>query len=135
MPRGAVPGDEARRGADAHLLDDEDRKNFLDRIAFWVGEGVLVVHAFCLMPNHFHLRLATPRGELSRWMRHVKWDYVRNFNFRHRRVGHLWQGRFKAILVEDGPSFLECARYTHLNPNRAKLTRPAERYRWSSYRT
>ena len=67
-------------------------------------------------------------------MRHLNGDYVRNFNVRHRRVGHLWQGRFKAILVEDGHYFLECSRYIHLNPNRGKLTRPAERYRWSSYR-
>lgn len=68
-------------------------------------------------------------------MRHINGDYARTFNRRHRRVGHLWQGRYKALLVEDGQYMLECSRYIHLNPNRAKLTRPAERYRWSSYRS
>ncbi|MBI3272407.1 MAG: hypothetical protein HYZ53_25670 [Planctomycetes bacterium] len=67
-------------------------------------------------------------------MRHVDGDYVRGFNVRHRRVGWLWQGRYKAIVAEDGRYFSECSRYIHLNPNRAKMTRPAERYRWSSYR-
>ncbi len=95
---------------------------------------MLVVHAFCLMPNHYHLLCSTPRGELARWMRHVNGDYVRWFNHRYRRVGHLWQGRYKAILVENAAYMRECSRYIHLNPNRAKLTRPAERYRWSSYR-
>ncbi len=59
---------------------------------------------------------------------------MRRFNHRHRRVGHLRQGRYKAILVEDGKYLQECSRYIHLKPNRAKSTRPAERYRWSSYR-
>jgi len=66
-------------------------------------------------------------------MRDVNGVYAQAFNRRHRRVGHLWQARYKAILVEDGPYFLECSRYIHLNPNRSRLTRPAERYRWSSY--
>ncbi len=67
-------------------------------------------------------------------MRHVNGDYVRGFNVRHRRVGWLWQGRYKAILVENARYLKECSRYIHLNPNRARMTRPAERYRWSSYR-
>lgn len=65
----------------------------------------------------------------------INGGYARRFNRAHRRVGHLWQCRYKAILVEDGPYFLECSRYIHLNPNRSRLTRPAERYRWSSYRS
>ena len=114
---------------------DEDRRVFLDSVGALVDDGVLEVYAFCLMPNHYHLLLQTPRGELARWMRHVNGDYVRRFNVHHGRVGHLWQGRYKAILVEEGDYLRECSRYIHLNPNRAKLTRPAERYRWSSYRS
>lgn len=114
--------------------DDTDRKDFLQRIGDLVGEGALVVHAFCLMPNHYHMLCHTPLGGLQRWMRAINGDYVRRFNLRHRRVGHLWQGRYKAILVEEGSYMLECSRYIHLNPNRSKLTRPAQRYRWSSYR-
>ncbi|MFH2006035.1 MAG: transposase [bacterium] len=117
------------------FVDDVDRDAFLDGVGALTREGELVVSAFCLMPNHVHLLCRTPRGELGRWMRHINGDYARHFNSRHRRVGHLWQGRYKAILVEDGAYHLECSRYIHLNPNRSKLTRPAERYRWSSYRS
>ncbi len=116
------------------FLDDEDRESFLEILGALVHCGALEVHAFCLMPNHNHLLLRTPHAELARWMRHVNGDYVRRFNVRHRRVGKLWQGRYKAILVEEGNYLRECSRYIHLNPNRAKMTRPAERYRWSSYR-
>lgn len=99
-----------------------------------VAEGGWVVHALCLMPNHYHLLCETPHGQLSRWMRLLNGGFTRRFNARHGRVGHLWQGRYKALLVEDGRYFLECGRYIHLNPNRSRLTRPAERYPWSSYR-
>ena len=80
------------------------------------------------MPNHYHVLCETPDAGLARWLRHLNGDYARWFNRRHKRVGHLWQGRYKAILVEDGRYFQECSRYIHLNPNRAKLTRPAGRY-------
>ena len=116
------------------FLDDNDRRSFLEIVGGLVEREVLEVHAFCLMPNHYHLLVRTPHGELARWMRRINGDYARRFNVRHRRVGHLWQGRYRAILVEGGEYLTECSRYIHLNPNRAKLTRPAQRYRWSSYR-
>ncbi len=116
------------------FLDDDDRRTFLRKLGRLVERGVLEVHAYCLMPNHYHLLLRTPRAGLARWMRHVNGDYVRAFNFKHRRVGHLWQGRYKAILIGEPRYLKECSRYIHLNPNRAKMTRPAERYPWSSYR-
>lgn len=116
------------------FLDDRDRDEFLSRIGDLVGTGDLVVLAFCLMPNHFHLLCRTPRADLSRWMQRVLGGYALWFNRRHRRVGYLWQGRYKALLVDDGDYLLECSRYIHLNPNRSRITRPAERYRWSSYR-
>ena len=94
----------------------------------------MTVHAFGIMPNHYHLLCETPQGGLRTLMRHINGDYAQAFNSRHHRVGHLWQGRYKAILVDDGTYMLECTRYIHLNPNRSRLTRPAERYRWSSYR-
>ncbi len=116
------------------FLEDADRSSFLEIVGGLVAEGAIEVHAFCLMPNHYHMLVRTPGGDLRRWIRHVNGDYARRFNARHRRVGHLWQGRYKAILVEDGVYLREVSRYIHLNPNRAKITRPAERYRWSSYR-
>ena len=113
--------------------DDADRETFLENIAPLVGQGCLVVYAYCLMPNHYHLLCMTPDGQLGRWMRDINGNYSRRFNRRHRRVGHLWQGRYRAIVVEEQTYLAECSRYIHLNPNRSKLTRPAERYRWSSY--
>jgi putative transposase len=114
--------------------DDEDHLDFLERVAQVVEDGGLIVHAFCLMPNHYHLLASTPGGQLGRWMRQVNGPYAQRFNRRYRREGHGWQGRYKAILVDRGDYLLECSRYIHLNPNRARITRPAERYRWSSYR-
>lgn len=69
------------------FLGDDDRQRFLKILGGLVERGVLEVHAFCLMPNHYHLLLRTPQAGLARWMRHVNGDYVRGFNFRHRRVG------------------------------------------------
>lgn len=100
----------------ATFVDDDDRRAFLEIIGGLVELGALEVFAFCLMPNHYHLLAQTPSGELGRWMRHVNGDYVRRFNVRHRRVGHLWQGRYKAILVEEGKYLRECSRYIHRNP-------------------
>ena len=116
------------------FTEDGDFRKFLDLAGERVDGGDLIVHAFCLMSNHYHLLLETPRGGLSRWMHGILGTYAEWFNFTRKRRGHLWQGRYKAILVERGPYLLECSRYIHLNPNRAGLTRPAERWEWSSYR-
>lgn len=67
-------------------------------------------------------------------MRHINGDYAQKFNYRHGRVGHVWQGRYKAILIEEAGYLKVCSRYIHLNPTRARSARPADRYRWSSYR-
>jgi len=67
-------------------------------------------------------------------MKCINGEYAQWFNFKHDKSGYLWQGRYKALLVEGGKYLLDCSRYIHLNPNRALLTRPAERWRWSSYR-
>ena len=75
------------------FLDDDDRRSFLGIVSELVKVGALEVFAFCLMPNHYHLLARTPSGELARWMRHVNGDYVRRFNVRHRRVGHLRRER------------------------------------------
>lgn len=116
------------------FTEDEHRERFLESIGQKVESGDLIVHAFCLMTTHYHLLVETPRGGLSRWMHGVLGNYAQWFNILEKRFGHLWKGRYKAILVERGPYLLECSRYIHLNPNRAGLSRPAERWKWSSYR-
>lgn len=123
----AMPGTKAFPG-------NEHRERFLESIGMLVESGDLLVHAFCLMTTHYHLLVETPHGSLSRWMHRLLGSYTQWFNTRERRFGHLWKGRYKAILVERGPYLLECSRYIHLNPNRAGLSRPAERWKWSSYR-
>jgi putative transposase len=91
--------------------------------------------AYCLMDNHYHFVLETRRANLSRLMRHVNGVYTQRYNGRHKQIGHLFQGRFKAILVDRDAYFLEVCRYVELNPVRAQLVRRPQDWRWSSYRT
>ena len=114
--------------------DDEDRETFLATLAWVVERFGWRCHAYCLMDNHVHLLIETPLPNLSRGMRQLNGVYTQRFNRRHRKVGHLFQGRFKAILVEKEGYLLELARYIVLNPVRAKMVKTPERYPWSSYR-
>lgn len=91
------------------------------------------IHCFCLMPNHYHLLLETPRGNLHAILHHLNTSYTNYFNAKTRRVGHLLQGRYHAILVEKDSYALELSRYIHLNPVRAHLVNDPSRYAWSSY--
>jgi len=92
----------------------------------------VLVHSFCLMSNHFHLLVETTKPNLSKFMQRLLGVYTTRFNRRHERHGHLFQGRFKALLVEKDSYLLELARYIHLNPVRAKLAQRPEDYPWSS---
>lgn len=98
-----------------------------------VTKGILIMHAYCLMPNHYHFLCETPMGALRRIMQWILGGYAQWYNWRHQRQGYLWQGRYKAILVQDGPYFLHVSCYLHLNPCPSLVSRPEE-YRWSSYR-
>jgi REP element-mobilizing transposase RayT len=116
------------------FFDDEDRRRFFGVLEPVVARFHLVLHAYCLMSNHFHLLVETPEANLSSAMGQLNGVYAQSFNRRHDRVGHLLQGRFKAIVVERDSNLLELARYVVLNPVRARLTRKPETYAWSSYR-
>ena len=118
----------------AIFLDDEDRAQFLGVLTRVVSRFHLLLHAYCLMDNHFHLMVETPEGNLSKAMRQLNGVYTQAFNRCHQRVGHVLQGRFKAILVDRDSYLLELCRYVVLNPVRAKTTRKAATYPWSSYR-
>jgi len=91
-------------------------------------------HAYCLMDNHYHLMIETPDENLAAGMRQLNGVYTQRFNRRHKRVGHVLQGRFKAILVDRDSYLLELCRYVVLNPVRAKMVPRVGDYRWSSYR-
>lgn len=94
----------------------------------------LEVFAYCLMPNHYHLCLRTPEGNLSRIMRHIDGLYTQNFNRRYGRDGPLFRGRYKAIVVQQEEYLSQLVRYIHLNPVKAKLVETAIDYSYSSHR-
>jgi putative transposase len=114
--------------------DDADREAFLETVACAAKRYNFICHAYCLMGNHYHLVIETPDGNMSRGMRHINGVYTQYFNRSHRTVGHLFQGRFKAILVEKDTHLLELCRYVVLNPVRAGLASGASGWKWSSYR-
>lgn len=115
---------------------DADRGDFVDRLAQLCLEGSLVVYAWSLLSNHFHLLVRTGRQPISRSMKKLLTGYVVNFNLRHKRSGHLFQNRYKSIICEEDPYLLELARYIHMNPVRAGMVRDVEQlrdYRWSGH--
>ena len=116
--------------------DDEDRGLFLSIVGRTVARWRWVVHGYCLMGNHYHLVIETPEANLSRGMRQLNGEYTQAFNRRHLRVGHLFQGRFKAVIVEKESHLLELCRYVVLNPVRARGMKlpQADAWSWSSYR-
>ncbi|MDH4155405.1 MAG: transposase [Nitrospira sp.] len=116
------------------VAGDRDRQAFLDLLAHVVDRFSWCCHAYCVMDNHYHLLIETPQPNLSRGMRQLNGRYTQSYNRRHHCVGHLFQGRFTAILVEKEAHLRELCRYVVLNPVRAKLVTHPRRWGWSSYR-
>ena len=116
------------------FADDEDRKRWLDLLAMIVPRERWVVHAYCLMGNHYHLLIETPDGGISTGVHALNSRYAQWFNRRRRESGHLFEGRFRGILVQRGSHALKLARYIVLNPVRAKAVGSPGQWRWSSYR-
>ncbi len=114
--------------------DDKDREAFLELLGSVLGRYGWICHAYCLVGNHYHLLIETPDGNLSKGMRQLNGIYTQHFNRRHGRVGHVFQGRFKAIVVDRDSYLLELCRYVVLNPVRAGVVGSLGRYKWSSYR-
>jgi REP element-mobilizing transposase RayT len=113
---------------------EKDREKFLSYLESAVVRYGAAIHAYCLMSNHYHLLLETPCGNLSQVMQHINGAYTNYFNAKRKRSGHLFQGRYKAILVEADAYAMELSRYIHLNPVRVGINAVPEDYRWSSYR-
>ena len=113
--------------------DDEDRRAFLTVLGDVVERFGWVCYAYCLMGNHYHLVIETPKGNLSKGMRQLNGVFTQVSNRRHGKVGHVFQGRYKAILIDKDAYWLEVSRYVVLNPVRAGMVKEAGRWKWSSY--
>ncbi len=112
--------------------DDKDRWRFLEILGNTEKRYGLIIYVFVLMTNHYHILLETPLGNLSRAIQRLNGDYALYYSKRHKKPGHIFQGRYKAMLVEKDAYLLELSRYIHLNPIRAELGKTPEEYKWSS---
>lgn len=121
------------RGQDIFRAD-RDHDLFLALLTAVIVRCVWSCHGYCLMPNHYHLVVQTPNADLSLGMQRLNGEYAHYFNYVHDKRGHLFQGRFHAVLVESDWHFAELSRYLALNPVRAGLVEAPEEWRWSSYR-
>jgi REP element-mobilizing transposase RayT/transposase len=116
------------------FVTDADRVAFLKILGQVVERFNWLVHAYCLMDNHYHLLIETPDGNLGKGMRQLNGVYTQTSNWNNNRVGHVFQGRYKAILIQKESYLLELARYIVLNPVRARMVKFAKAWPWSSYR-
>lgn len=116
------------------FLSDRDRYCFLNCLEEAHRQFNIIIHAYCLMGNHYHLLVSTPDGNLSRNMRHINGTYTQRFNKRNHRDGPIFRGRYLAILVEDSNYLANVSRYIHLNPVADNFSKTPEEYFWSSYR-
>jgi putative transposase len=121
-------------GRESIYLDDRDRMAFLATLAQVCERYSWVCHSYCLMTNHYHLMIETLAPSLARGMRQLNGVYTQDFNRAHQRVGHVYQGRYAAVLVQKERHLLEVMRYIVLNPVRAHMVRTAGDWTWSSYR-
>lgn len=120
-------------GREDIYLSDTDREIWLTSLGQVCQRFNWVCHAWCQMDNHYHLLIETPEANLAKGMRQLNGVYTQSFNRLHGRVGHVFQGRYKAILVERDSYLLELARYIVLNPLRAGMVKKLEDWPWSSY--
>lgn len=114
------------------FIDDNDRWRFYEILGNIEKRYGIIIYVFVLMSNHYHIMLETPFANLSRVIQRLNGDYALYFSRRHRRPGHVFQGRYRAMLVEKDAYLLELSRYIHLNPVRAGITKTPEEYKWSS---
>lgn len=116
------------------FISDRDREKFLSYLDSAHRTHAAVIHTYVLMNNHYHLILETPRANLSKIMHYIDTSYAIYFNIKRKRTGPLYQGRYKAILVQEDEYLHHLSRYIHLNPVRAKIVKDPIAYRWSSYK-
>ena len=116
------------------FVSERDYGKFLEYISLAKAKYKFYVYAYCLMTNHYHLLLETTQANISKIMHYVNGSYTSYYNTKRKRSGHVFQGRFKSLVVDKDSYFQELSRYIHLNPVKAKIAEKPEAYRWSSYR-
>jgi REP element-mobilizing transposase RayT len=116
------------------FFSETDHEKFLHYVAEAKKKYGIKLHCYVLMSNHYHLVVETPKANLSKTMQYINGSYTTYVNIKRRRSGHLFQGRYKAIIVDRDNYLLELSRYVHLNPVRAKIVQKPEEYLYSSYR-
>jgi putative transposase len=137
LPRYLLPAEGVyhvtARGVERRVitLDDDDRRLFLALLAREVQRHSWDIHAFCLMPNHYHLIVETRLGLLSHGLQRLNGDFAQSFNHRSKRWGHLFGDRFAAFVIEDDAHLRNASAYVLHNPVRAGLCRHAAEWRWS----
>jgi REP element-mobilizing transposase RayT len=112
---------------------DDDYKAYQDRLEKYRAKFHVRIYAYCLMPNHVHLLLGTGSTPLAKFMQGLQQSYTQYFNRRYHKVGHVFQGRYKAIICDKDKYLLALVRYIHLNPVRARLAKRPERYTHRTY--
>lgn len=113
---------------------DKSYDEYIGILRKYKDDCLVKIYHYALMPNHVHLLLeAGKEGAISRFMQRVTLSHTRRFNLKNKSSGHVWQGRFKSILIETDGYYLQCARYIELNPMRAHLAKHPKDWRWSSY--
>jgi len=116
------------------FYSNADREKILEYIQSACRKFDAIIYAFCLMTNHYHLLIKTLKANLSRILHYINMSYTNYFNHKMERSGHLFQGRYKSIVVEEDPYLLTLSRYIHLNPVRADIVENPIEYPWSSYK-
>ncbi len=115
------------------FFEDRDREKFLEILARTKERYGYLLHAYALMGNHYHLLMETPKANISQIMQNINTSYTVYVNRKYLRSGHLFQGRFKGIIVDKDEYLATLSRYIHLNPVRAAIVEKPEDYRWTSY--
>jgi REP element-mobilizing transposase RayT len=116
------------------FLDESDYQAYLERLGRYRRKFGHTIHAFCVMPNHVHLLVESSHEPLAKFMQGLQQSYSQYFNLRHRKTGHVFQGRYKAIVCQQDEYLLQLIRYIHLNPIRAGMVKEPEQYLYSGHR-
>lgn len=116
------------------FLNETDRRKFLEYLLSAKEKFKFYLYAYCLMGNHYHLLLETTQANISGVMQSINASYTTYYNIKRKHCGHLFQGRYKSIIVDADTYFLEITRYIHLNPVKARIVKSPEEYPWSSYK-